>query len=81
MYWNFVLIIICLQLTCCDIIVPPTEGILDWWQSAVIYEIFPMSFKDSNGDGLGDFRGISLIRIINIGFKQIKNILRCFFFL
>ena len=29
-----------------------------WWQSAVIYEIYPRSFQDSNGDGIGDLQGV-----------------------
>ena len=31
---------------------------LAWWQSAVIYEIYPRSFQDSNADGIGDLDGI-----------------------
>jgi alpha-glucosidase len=30
-----------------------------WWRNAVIYEIYPRSFQDSNGDGIGDLNGIA----------------------
>ena len=29
-----------------------------WWHDAVIYQIYPKSFSDSNGDGIGDLKGI-----------------------
>ncbi|MCC0044963.1 MAG: alpha glucosidase [Brucellaceae bacterium] len=37
----------------------------DWWRGAVIYQIYPRSFQDSNGDGIGDLRGI-LTRLTHI---------------
>ncbi|SDG30014.1 alpha-amylase family glycosyl hydrolase [Alloyangia pacifica] len=38
--------------------VPSTED-RDWWRGAVIYQVYPRSFQDSNGDGVGDLLGIS----------------------
>ena len=31
----------------------------EWFKSAIFYEIFVRSFKDSNGDGIGDFKGLT----------------------
>ena len=37
----------------------------DWWRGAVIYQIYPRSFQDSNADGIGDLRGI-LMRLSHV---------------
>lgn len=45
----------------------------DWWRGAVIYQIYPRSFADSNGDGVGDLRGITdrLEHIASLGVDAI----------
>ena len=41
----------------------------DWWRGAVIYQIYPRSFQDSNGDGIGDLPGITdrLAHVASLG--------------
>lgn len=45
----------------------------DWWRSAVIYQVYPRSFADSSGDGIGDLQGITarLPRLFELGVDAI----------
>ncbi|MEQ5868631.1 alpha glucosidase [Sagittula sp. NFXS13] len=45
----------------------------DWWRGAVIYQIYPRSYQDSNGDGIGDLNGITgrLPHIASLGVDAI----------
>src|SRR5215216_2433466 len=45
----------------------------DWWQTGVVYQIYPRSFQDSNGDGVGDLNGIAqrLPYLVDLGVDAI----------
>lgn len=52
--------------------IEPTPRI-EWWRGAVIYQIYPRSFSDANGDGIGDLLGITahLDHVVSLGVDAI----------
>lgn len=57
----------------CEMLNNTNEKSSKWWKNSVIYQIYPRSFADSNGDGIGDLQGIisKLDYLENLGINAI----------
>ncbi len=59
---NFFLLLVAVSISSCN---NPAEQTVDnntaqkWWKEAVVYQLYPRSFQDSDGDGVGDLKGIT----------------------
>ena len=56
---NWILVSALLTTLARSVVVPDSTATTEWWKRSVCYEIFVRSFYDSNGDGIGDLKGLT----------------------
>ena len=54
----FSFLILLFERSCCQLSNAPKSVQRKWWKEAIVYQIYPRSFKDSDSDGIGDLKGI-----------------------
>ena len=56
-----------------------TATAIDWWKGGVIYQIYPRSFQDTTGDGIGDLAGITqrLPYVASLGVDAVISAMAC----
>lgn len=45
----------------------------EWWETTLVYQIWPRGFQDSNGDGEGDLKGKFHVEQVSLVFEIIRN--------
>lgn len=58
LYYNLSSVILLASLSACTTQEADPNQTPHWWKEAVVYQVYPRSYADSNGDGIGDLRGI-----------------------
>ena len=57
-YLKLPLLLLLLLVTGCNSTPEKSSNSENWWKEGIVYQLYPQSFKDSDGDGFGDFKGI-----------------------